>query len=118
MKSHLSLILLVAITTSTSATEAGNNNHHRAKRAIPAIPFLLAYKSGGGDSGGASRLPAHLDPNIGMSAAEINRVATHASMSGPLSVLGMGLLGISAVMAMNYQVRFQNTTSNLVKIAH
>ena len=101
MKSRLSLMLLVAITTSTSATETGNNNHHRAKRAIPAIPFLLAYKAGGGDSGG-DRLPAHLDPNIGMSAAEINRMATSASMSGPLAVLGGLNLLASLVMAMNY----------------
>ena len=105
MKAPLSLTLALAMaTTLASATEAGNNNHHREKRAIPAIPIIaLAYKSGGGGGGsGANRLPAHLDPNIGNSAAEINSMATSASMSGPLAVLGGLNVLASVVMAMNY----------------
>ena len=27
---------------------SAHQHHHRQKRALPAIPFLLAYKSGGG----------------------------------------------------------------------
>ena len=53
MKAPLSLTLALALaTTLASATEAGNNNHHREKRAIPAIPIILAYKSGGGQKPG------------------------------------------------------------------
>ena len=104
MKGLLSLALSVAIATAiTSATETGSDNHHRQKRAIPAIPFLIAYKSGGGGGGdGVNRLPSHLDPNIGNSAAQINSMATSASMSGPLAVLGVLNVAASAVMAMNY----------------
>ena len=89
MKETLNLALLVLLAATTAfATEMGNNNHHREKRAIPklaAIP-LLAYKSGGS---GASPLPPHIDPNIGQSSAQINAVATTASMSGPFAVLGI-----------------------------
>lgn len=104
MKVLLSLAFVVAIAiTSTSAIEMGNTNHHRGKRAIPKIPLALAlaYKSGGGDSGG-SRLPPHIDPNIGMSTTELNTMPITASMSGPLAVLGGLSILASLVMAANY----------------
>ena len=82
-----------------SPTELGSNNHHREKRAIPAIPFLIAYKSGGS---GASPLPPHVDPNIGQSSAQINSMSTSASMSGPLAVLGGLAILASFFMAANY----------------
>ena len=104
MKAIFNLALFAAIAmTLASATETGNSNHHRVKRALPKIPIALAlaYKSGGGDSGG-SRLPPHLDPNIGMSTDELNAMPITASMSGPLAVMGGLAILSSVVMAMNY----------------
>ena len=100
MKGQLCVVLLMAFaTTLASPTELGSNNHHREKRAIPAIPFLIAYKSGGS---GASPLPPHVDPNIGQSSAQINSMSTSASMSGPLAVMGILNIVASGFMAMNY----------------
>ena len=99
MKAMSNLALLAALGATIIATVSGNTNHHRQKRAIPAIPFLLAYKSGGS---GASPLPDYIDPNIGQSTAQINSMVTGASMSGPLAVLGILNILASGVMAMNY----------------
>ena len=53
MNAILSLALFVAVaTTSASPAETRNSDHHREKRAIPAIPIILAYKSGGGQKPG------------------------------------------------------------------
>ena len=116
MKAMSNLALLAALGATIIATVSGNTNHHRQrrspgppvlssgshhrqKRAIPAIPFLLAYKSGGS---GASPLPDYIDPNIGQSTAQINSMSTGASMSGPLAVLGTLNILASGVMAMYY----------------
>ena len=106
MNAILSLALLVAVaiaTTSASPTETRNSDHHREKRALPKIPIAigiaLAQKSGGG---GASKLPPHLDPNVGMSSTELGTMPITASMSGPLAVLGGLSILASLAMAMNY----------------
>ena len=117
MKAMSNLALLAALGATIIATVSGNTNHHRQrrspgpplpssssshhrqKRAIPAIPFLLAYKSGGS---GAAPLPDYIDPNIGQSTAQINSMSTGASMSGPLAVLGTLNILASGVMAMYY----------------
>jgi len=99
MKAMSNLALLAALVATIIATVSGNTNHHRQKRAIPAIPFLLAYKSGGS---GAAPLPDYIDPNIGQSTAQINSMSTGASMSGPLAVLGTLNILASGVMAMYY----------------
>ena len=107
MKAMSNLALLAALGATIIATVSGNTNHavlsssshHRQKRAIPAIPFLLAYKSGGS---GAGPLPPHVDPNIGQSSAQLNSMSTSASMSGPLAVMGILNIIASGVMAMNY----------------
>ena len=117
MKAMSNLALLAALGATIIATVSGNTNHHRQrrspgphlpssssshhrqKRAIPAIPFLLAYKSGGS---GAGPLPPHVDPNIGQSSAQLNSMSTSASMSGPLATMGVTLIITSAVMAANY----------------
>jgi len=96
MKAMLNLALVAALATVVFAREIGNINHHRERRAVPA---LLAYKAGGS---GASPLPPHVDPNIGQSTAQLNSMATGASMSGPLAVLGILNILASGVMAMNY----------------
>ena len=93
MKAMLNLALVAALATVVFAREIGNNNHHREKRAFP------KYKSGGS---GADPLPPHVDPNIGQSTAQLNSMATGASMSGPLAVLGILNILASGVMAMNY----------------
>merc|ERR1712079_315025 len=77
MKTCLILAIVIAVTS------AGNlrGDARRLTKRSPALP-LLGYKSGGGGGGdGANRLPSHLDPNIGNSAAMINRMATTASMA-------------------------------------
>jgi len=107
MKAMSNLAVLAALGATIIATVSGNTNHavlsssshHRQKRAIPAIPFLLAYKSGGS---GAAPLPDYIDPNIGQSTAQINSMSTGASMSGPLAVLGTLNILASGVMAMYY----------------
>merc|ERR1712012_1432990 len=100
MKGQLSVVLLMALaTTLTSAAVLSSSSHHRQKRAFPAIPFLIAYKSGGS---GASPLPPHVDPNIGQSSAQLNSMSTSTSMSGPLAVMGILNIIASGVMAMNY----------------
>ena len=102
MKGQLSVVLLMALATtlaSAAVLSSSSSSHHRQKRAIPAIPFLLAYKSGGS---GASPLPDYIDPNIGQSTAQINSMSTGASMSGPLAVLGTLNILASGVMAMYY----------------
>ena len=109
---HLTLMATIALTLA-SVTDMSDNNHHREKRYIPgptelkySIPLALglAYSSGG-DSGG-SGLPSHIDPNIGMSAAKINSMATTASMSGPLSLLGaLTILASLALASKYYQAR-------------
>ena len=109
---HLTLMATIALTLA-SVTDMSDNNHHREKRYIPgptelkySIPLALglAYSSGG-DSGG-SRLPPHIDPNIGMSATKINSMATTASMSGPLSLLGaLTILASLALASKYYQAR-------------
>ena len=104
MKAILSLALLVAVaTTSASPTETRNSDHHREKRALPKIPIAiglaLAEKSGGS---GSSKLPPHIDPNVGMSATELGTMPITASMSGPLAVLGGLSILASLAMAMNY----------------
>ena len=96
MKAMLNLALVAALATVVFAREIGNNNHHREKRALP---LLKGYKSGGS---GADPLPPHVDPNIGQSTAQLNSMATGASMSGPLAVLGILNILASGVMAMNY----------------
>lgn len=104
MKAAFNLTLMVALATiSASATETGNRNHHRVKRAIPKIPLALAlaYKASGGDSE-PDALPPGFDPNMGSTAAQINSMATSASMSGPLAVLGGLSILASLAMAMNY----------------
>merc|ERR1712029_1112693 len=95
MKGILSLALLAAIATTAASVEMGNNNHHREKRAFP----KLKYKSGGS---GAGPLPPHVDPNIGQSSAQLNSMATGASMSGPLATMGVLAILTSALMAANY----------------
>merc|ERR1711884_522801 len=95
MKAIFNLALVAALATVVFAREIGNINHHRERRAIP----LLAYKAGGS---GADPLPPHVDPNIGQSTAQLNSMATGASMSGPLAVLGILNILASGVMAMNY----------------
>ena len=95
MKGILSLALLAAIATTAACVEMGNNNHHREKRAFP----KLKYKSGGS---GAGPLPPHVDPNIGQSSAQLNSMATGASMSGPLATMGVLAILTSALMAANY----------------
>ena len=99
MKASLSLALLVAIAT-TSATESGTNTQQRVKRAVPKLALLapLAFK-GGSET---NDLPPGFDPNVGSTAAVINSMATSASMSGPLAVLGGLNVLASLVMAMNY----------------
>ena len=102
MKGQLSIVLLMALATLASAavlSSSSSSNHHREKRALPAIPILLAYKSGGS---GAGPLPPHVDPNIGQSSAQLNSMSTSASMSGPLAVMGILNIIASGVMAMNY----------------
>jgi len=103
MKGQLSVVLLVALATTLASaavlSSSSSSNHHRQKRAIPAIPFLIAYKSGGS---GAGPLPPHVDPNIGQSSAQLNSMSTSASMSGPLAVMGILNIIASGVMAMNY----------------
>ena len=79
------VLLLVLEATMASQATLHHNNHHREKRALPKLA-LLAYKSGGS---GASPLPPHVDPNIGQSSAQINAIATTASMSGPFAVMGI-----------------------------
>ena len=96
MKAMLNLALVAALATVVFAREIGNNNHHREKRALP---LLKGYKSGGS---GADPLPPHVDPNIGQSTAQLNSMATGASMSGPLAVLGTLNILASGVMAMYY----------------
>ena len=74
----------------------------RLRKRSPALP-LLGYKSGGGGGGdGANRLPSHLDPNIGNSAAMINRMATTASMAYPLNIAGVATVMASVAMMMQY----------------
>lgn len=101
MKGQLSVVLLMALATLASAAvlSRSSSNNHREKRALPAIPFLIAYKSGGS---GASPLPPHVDPNIGQSSAQLNSMSTSASMSGPLAVMGILNILASGFMAMNY----------------
>merc|ERR1739838_576834 len=99
MKGQLSVVLLALATTLTSAAVLSSSSHHRQKRALPAIPFLISYESGGS---GASPLPPHVDPNIGQSSAQLNSMSTSASMSGPLAVMGILNIIASGVMAMNY----------------
>ena len=82
----LSIVLLLVLSATIAAQATlQQNNHHREKRALPKLA-LLAYKSGGS---GASPLPPHIDPNIGQSSAQLNALATTASMSGPFAVLGI-----------------------------
>merc|ERR1711963_18099 len=102
MKGQLSVVLLMALATtlaSAAVLSSSSSSHHRQKRALPAIPFLIAYKSGGS---GAGPLPPHVDPNIGQSSAQLNSMSTSASMSGPLAVMGILNIIASGVMAMNY----------------
>ena len=96
MKAMLNLALVAALATVVFAREIGNNNHHREKRALP---LLKGYKSGGS---GADPLPPHVDPNIGQSTAQLNSMATGASMSGPLAILGGLAILMSLFMAANY----------------
>ena len=51
-------------------------------------------------------------------ADRINKVATHASMSGPLATLGCIAILLSCSMAMNYHVRFHILSSQLIMIYH
>ena len=95
----LNLALIAALAATVFGSVSGNTNHHRERRAFPAIPILLAYKSGGS---GAGPLPPHVDPNIGQSSAQLNSMSTSASMSGPLAVMGILNIIASGVMAMNY----------------
>jgi len=102
MKGQLSVVLLMALATtlaSAAVLSSSSSSHHRQKRALPAIPFLLAYKSGGS---GAGPLPPHVDPNIGQSSAQLNSMSTSASMSGPLATMGVLAILTSALMAANY----------------
>ena len=115
MKAILNLALLasLAINAASGLGRAGNGrnqqtNLHRLKRAIP----LIALKSGGS---GASPLPPHVDPNIGMSTVlnDFHKMPIGASFSGPLAVTGMLAIATSLAMAYSY---FQAV--NEVQIPH
>ena len=107
MKAILNPAFLVALATTTaSATEMSNINNHREKRALPK---LLAYTAGGS---GASPLPPHVDPNIGMSTDMLHEMPIEASFSGPLATLGVLLILISAFMAANYFQAVNNAQLN------
>ena len=104
MKAILTLALLASLATNAASGlgRAGNGrnqqtNLHRLKRAIP----LIALKSGGS---GASPLPPHVDPNIGMSTAlnDFHKMPVGASFSGPLAVTGMVAIATSLAMAYSY----------------
>ena len=106
MKAILNLALLAAAaTTAASAAAMSNNNHHREKRApgppaaIAAKIAALAYSSGGS---GASPLPPHIDPNVGMSTMKFHEMPIEASFSGPLATMGVLAILTSALMAANY----------------
>ena len=108
MKAILNLALLAAAaTTAASAAAMSNNNHHREKRAPgpPGWPLkvaklaALAYGSGGS---GASPLPPHIDPNVGMSTMKFHEMPIEASFSGPLATMGVLAILTSALMAANY----------------
>ena len=105
MKTILTVALMAALATNAALGHgpAGNGriqttNHHRAKRALPIIP-LLAANSGGS---GASPLPPHVDPNIGMSTDKFHEMPIEASFSGPFATMGVILILTSALMAANY----------------
>ena len=102
MKAILTLALLASLATNAASGlgRAGNGrnqqtNLHRLKRAIP----LIALKSGGS---GASPLPPHVDPNIGMSTDMLHEMPIEASFSGPLATLGVLAIISSAFMAASY----------------
>ena len=112
MKAILTLALLASLATNAASGlgRAGNGrnqqtNLHRLKRAIP-------LKSGGS---GASPLPPHVDPNIGMSTVlnDFHKMPIGASFSGPLAVTGMLAIATSLAMAYSY---FQAV--NEVQIPH
>ena len=113
MKAIFNFALLAALaTTAASATEIGNN-HHRDKRSPKIKPCIkppctpgplpllgkLKYKSGGS---GASPLPPHIDPNIGMSTDMFQSMPITNSFSGPLSILGGFAILVSFAMAASY----------------
>ena len=117
MGAYINLALLAALTiTLVSASDMRGNNNHRMKRTPQnplvgfADPILLSKKGAkvalalasqsGGD--GASPLPPHIDPNIGMSTDKFHRMPIDASFSGPLATLGVMCILVSAVMAVNY----------------
>ena len=111
MRSNINLALLMAIAiTLVSASDTRGNNSHRMKRApqnglhllskIGAKGALALASQSGGD--GASPLPPHIDPNIGMSTDKFHRMPIDASFSGPLATLGVMCILVSAFMAVNY----------------
>ena len=110
MRANIYLALLMAIAiTLVSASDMRGNNRHRMKRAPQNGLFLLSKKvlpalalasQSGGD--GASPLPPHIDPNIGMSTDKFHRMPIDASFSGPFATLGVMCILVSAFMAVNY----------------
>ena len=111
MRSNINLALLMAIAiTLVSASDMRDNIGHRMKRA-PQNGLLLLSKIGakgalalasqsGGD--GASPLPPHIDPNVGMSTDRFHRMPIDTSFSGPFATLGVMCILVSAFMAVNY----------------
>ena len=114
MRSNINSALLMAIAiTLVSASDMRGNNSHRMKRAPQNVlldPLLWSKKGAkvalalasqsGGD--GASPLPPHIDPNIGMSTDRFHTMPIDASFSGPFATLGVMCILVSAVMAVNY----------------
>ena len=92
----LSLILVIGCAAPSNAHQ--EQPQHRQKRALPAIPFLIAEKSGGKGQG-----PPLAEHEVMMNTPINQGMLIEESFSGPLALTGGIMILLSLAMAVSYQ---------------
>ena len=93
----LSLILVIGCAAPSSNAHQ-EQPHHRQKRALPAIPFIIAEKSGGKGQG-----PPLAEHEVMMNTPVNQGMLIEESFSGPLALTGGIMILLSLAMAVSYQ---------------
>ena len=103
----LSLILVVGCAAPSNAHQ--EQPQHRQKRALPAIPFIIAEKSGGKGQG-----PPLAEHEVMMNTPINTGMLIEESMSGPLALTG----GIMILLSLGMAVSYQASNNALVRARH
>ena len=103
----LSLILVIGCAAPSNAHQ--EQPQHRQKRALPAIPFIIAEKSGGKGQG-----PPLAEHEVMMNTPINTGMLIEESMSGPLALTG----GIMILLSLGMAVSYQASNNALVRARH